>query len=70
MKKLVTGAIVAAALGVGMPALAGYCEDVFDECYYRALMETDERARDARMNECFVEYEMCVAQPAVSRQDG
>ncbi|MCP3165610.1 hypothetical protein [Myxococcus qinghaiensis] len=47
-------------------AWAGTCEEAYSYCYHLASLETDERARDAKQNDCDWEYWVCTSQPTAS----
>jgi|GEM_PF-5245764 len=47
-------------------AWAGTCEEEYSHCYYLASLEMDERARDAKQNDCDWEYWVCTSQPTAS----
>jgi hypothetical protein len=44
------------------PSLANTCEEEYAYCYYLASLESDERARDAKQNDCDLEYWICTSQ--------
>lgn len=63
--RVLVAALVAAALW-SPPALATTCEEEYSYCYYLASLESDERARDAKQNECDHNYWLCTSQPSTS----